>query len=189
MRESGRDAARSFYQSLPRQIKNMPFVEYLVGSKVTDLYDVIFEVEDSRDFNLFNESDPGDDALLSPVLPSTLPASPVSQSPSRRFVTPWDDMQTSRSPRGRKISTLSPLDETSSNATVLSLDTTTPLSRLFARPKSVARNAAVDNEPDGTLQRIQALLAECRELPVHRLKDEMKELQVCTGNTSLVSLN
>ncbi|KAF8837769.1 hypothetical protein BDN67DRAFT_1071196 [Paxillus ammoniavirescens] len=172
MRESGRDAARSFCQSLPRQIKNMPLVEYLVGSKVTDLYDVIFEVEDSRDFNLFNESDPGDDALLSPVLASTLPASPVSQSPSRRLVTPWDNRQTSRSPRGRKISTLSPLDETSSNAKVLSLDTTTPLSRLFARPKSV-----VDNEPDGTLQRIQALLAECRELPVHRLKDEMKELQ------------
>ncbi|KAF9223526.1 hypothetical protein BS17DRAFT_802561 [Gyrodon lividus] len=176
-RESGKDVARSFCQSLPRQIKNMPLVEYLVGSKVTGLYDVIFEVEDSRDFNLFNESDRGDESLLSPVVTSACPASPASQSSSRRLPTLWDDQQASHSPRRRKISILTPLDETSSNATVLSLATTTPLSRLFARPKSVVPNATVNNEPDGNLQQIQALLEECREFPVLRLKDEMKVLQ------------
>ncbi|KAF9234138.1 hypothetical protein BU15DRAFT_53008 [Melanogaster broomeanus] len=171
-RESGKDTAHSFYQSLPRQIKKIPLIEYLVGSKATDLYDVIFEVEDSRDFNLFNESDHDHfDNLLSP----TVPASPTSQSPSRRFTTSSDDQYTSRSPRRRKISVLTPLEETASCAKVLSLDTTTPLSRLLARPKSVG--PAVDNEPDGNLQQIQALLEECRELPVRRLKDEMNQLQ------------
>ncbi|KIJ66723.1 hypothetical protein HYDPIDRAFT_85148 [Hydnomerulius pinastri MD-312] len=183
MRESGRDAAQSFYQSLPRQIKTMPLVEYLVGSKVTDLYDVIFEVEDSRDFNLFHESDHEDEGLLSPVVTSVFPASPMSQSPSRRLATLSDGQQTSPSPRRRKVSTLTPLEEISSNAKVLSLDTTTPLTRLFSRPKSAIPTANVDNlasvsnDTEGNLQRLQVLLEECRELPVRRLKDEMKELQ------------
>ncbi|KAH7884627.1 hypothetical protein F5I97DRAFT_2038545 [Phlebopus sp. FC_14] len=178
MKEYGKDTAYSIYHNLPRQIKSMPILEYFFGSQVADLYDVIFEVEDSRDFNLFDESDREDDTMMSPMNPSMFATTPSSRSPRRRLGTLSEDTRTSPSPRRRKVSTLAPLEETSSNAKVLSLDTTTPFTKLFGRLKLGSRSeASVQNEGDGNIQRVQALLEECREIPVHRLKDEMKELQ------------
>lgn len=176
MKECRRDFKQAFYQSLPRHLKNMPFVEYLVGSKSTDLYDVLFEVEESRDFNLFHDSENEDGEATSLTAVSIVPASPVSRSSSRGRTTLLDSQQTPRSARKRKISTLAPLQEVSSNAKVLSLDTTTPLSKLFSHSRPVT---AIDHESGGNLQRIQTLLDQYRDLPIRRLQDDMKEMQVC----------
>lgn len=172
-RESKKDSRHRFYHSLPRHLKNMPLVEYLVGSKSTDLYDVIFEVEESLDFNLFCDSE-NEDAGVPSV--SVLPASLPSRSPSRGRISQLDSQQTPRSTGKRKVSTLAPLQEVSSNARVLSVDTTTPLSKLFSHSRPVT---AVDHEDGGSLQRMQSLLDQYLELPIRRLQDEMKEMQVC----------
>ncbi|KAF8556200.1 hypothetical protein OG21DRAFT_1437510 [Imleria badia] len=174
MKESKKDSKHTFYQGLPRHLKKMPLVEYLVGSKSTDLYDVIFEVEGSRDFNLFHDSENEDEGVPSLPAVSVIPASPSSRSPFNGRATLFDNQQTPRSARKRKISTLAPLQEVSSNAKVLSLDTTTPLSRLFSHSRPVT---AVDHESGGNLQRVQSLLDQYRDLPIRRLQDEMKEMQ------------
>lgn len=177
---SGRDRIYPRYQNVPRQIRNMPVVEYLFGSQAADLYDAIFEVEDSRDFNLFNEIDNEEPSGLSPMAPSTAPAGSSPSGQPSLLVEDWR----SRSPsRNRKISALTPLEEISSTAEVLSLETTTPFTRLFSRRPTVP-SLRVDNlgaaqlDSEGGLQRLQSLLEECRELPVTRIRDEMKELQV-----------
>ncbi|KAG6333497.1 hypothetical protein ID866_5586 [Astraeus odoratus] len=166
---------------VPRQIRSIPMVEYLFGSQAADLYDVIFQVEDSRNFNLFNELDHEEDSLPS-AAPSALPTSPP-RSPFQSSAVPEDQLTVS-SPRRRKISTLTPLEETSSNAQVVQLETTTSIARLFNRFKPTLPSLKVNNlgteqlNDDEGLQRLRALLEECRELPVTRLRDEMKELQV-----------
>lgn len=177
--QSGRDRIYPRYQNVPRQIRNMPVVEYLFGSQAADLYDVIFEVEDSRDFNLFNEIDNEEPSRLSPMAPSTAPA--TASTPGQPSLLVED--RRSRSPsRNRKISMLTPLEEMSSTAEVLSLETTTPITRLFSRRPTIP-SLRVDNlgaaqlNSEGGLQRLQSLLEECRELPVTRIRDEMKELQ------------
>lgn len=175
---------QSFYYNVPRQLRNIPVVEYLFGSHSANLYDVIFEVEDSREFNLFSDMDHDEDSLLSPLVPATCPPSTTPQSPPRTSSLMPDDNRSSRSPRRRKVSTLTPLEETSSNATVLSLETTTPIAKLFGRFKpslptlKFEHSGSADSDGDKGLQRLQALLEECRELPVNKLRDEVKELQV-----------
>ncbi|KAI6024899.1 hypothetical protein BKA83DRAFT_4253865 [Pisolithus microcarpus] len=136
--------------------RNIPVVEYLFGSRAADLYGVIFQAEDSRDFNIFDEAGDGEESLLSPMVPST------SLSV------------------GRKTSALTPLEETSSSAKVLSLDTmTTPISKLFRRLKPPL-SLKVDNlgeghlESENGLQRLQSLLDECRDT---HLKDDIRDLQ------------
>ncbi len=47
-----------------------------------------------------------------------------------------------------------------------------PLQRLFSRP-------ADGPQVEATVKKVEALVDELRDLPVHKLKDEMKELQVC----------
>ncbi|KAF8440310.1 hypothetical protein L210DRAFT_3760506 [Boletus edulis BED1] len=171
MKEFKKDSKYTFYQSLPRHLKNMPLVEYLVGSKSTDLYDVIFEVEESRDFSLFH--DPEDEDARTTV--SVLPASPLSPSPSRGRTSLLDSQQAPRSPRKRKVSTLTPLQEVSSNAKLLSLDTNTPLSRLYSPARPVT---AIDHEDEcHHLHRMQSLLDQYRDLPIRCLQDEVKEMQ------------
>lgn len=166
----------TFYNSFPRHLKSMPLIEYLVGSKSTNLYDVIFEVEESRDFNLFHDSDNEDEGVSPLASVSVLPASPLSRLPSRGRTTLLDSHQTPRSPRKRKISSLATLDEVSSNAKVLSLDATTPLSKLFSHSRPVT---AIDHESGANLQRMQTLLDQYRDLPIRRLQDDMKEIHVC----------
>lgn len=162
---------RSLYRDVPRHIRNIPVVEYLFGSRAADLYGVIFQAEDSRDFNIFDEAENEEGSLLSPMVPST---SCQLGSPDHLESTPH---------RQRKTSALTPLEETSSSAKVLSLDmTTTPISKLFRRLKP-SLSLKVDNlggghlESENGLQKLQSLLEECRELPVTHLKDDIRDLQ------------
>ncbi|KAH6913281.1 hypothetical protein BKA70DRAFT_1369915 [Coprinopsis sp. MPI-PUGE-AT-0042] len=58
---SADDGAATFYNSLPRHIKNMPLVEALVGSASNDLFDAIFDVEVEDDLDPFETDDELDD--------------------------------------------------------------------------------------------------------------------------------
>lgn len=156
------------YRDVPRHVRNIPVVEYLFGSRAADLYGVIFQAEDSRDFNIFDEAGDGEESLLSPMVPSTScqlgSFDHVENTPHRQ----------------RKTSALTPLEETSSSAKVLSLDTmTTPISKLFRRLKPPL-SLKVDNlgeghlESENGLQRLQSLLDECRDT---HLKDDIRDLQ------------
>lgn len=156
------------YRDVPRHVRNIPVVEYLFGSRAADLYGVIFQAEDSRDFNIFDEAGDGEESLLSPMVPSTScqlgSSDHVENTPHRQ----------------RKTSALTPLEETSSSAKVLSLDTmTTPISKLFRRLKPPL-SLKVDNlgeghlESENGLQRLQSLLDECRDT---HLKDDIRDLQ------------
>jgi len=62
IRKTSKDAAETFFQSLPRHIKNMPLVEALVGPSSNDLYDAIFDMEVGEDeTDLFGDYDDGDE--------------------------------------------------------------------------------------------------------------------------------
>lgn len=189
LRESGKGVVRSLYHSIPRHIKNMPFVDYFVGSKSADLYEAIFEVEDSRKFDLFGDSE-DESSLQSPLASSTRhedSGSPSILEPRHhdRSISLSKKSQ-SQPPRTRKLSTLPPLSEPSGTGQILHLNTSTPVTRLFSQRFNHPSSAPlVEMLPDVTsmdrldssVKRIEALLEDCRELPVRRLKDEMKELQ------------
>ncbi|KAG2362718.1 hypothetical protein BDR07DRAFT_1450997 [Suillus spraguei] len=190
LRESGKGAARSLYHSIPRHIKNMSFVDYFAGSKSADLYEAIFEVEDSRDFDLFDDSEEGESSLRSPLAstirdensgsPSILEARRHERSAS------LSKKSQSQPPRTRKVSALPPLSEPSSAGKILHLNTSTPFTRLFsqrfihpssASPVEMLPDVTNMDRLDSSVKRIEALLEDCRELPVRKLKDEIKELQ------------
>jgi hypothetical protein len=188
LRESGKGAARSLYHSIPRHIKNMPFVDYFVGSKSADLYEAIFEVEDSRDFELFDDSEEDESSLRSPLASgheNSGSSSILEPRPHKRS-TSLSKKSQSQPPRTRKVSALPPLSEPLGAGKILHLNMSTPLTRLFSQrfnhpssaPAEILPDATNMDRLDSSVKRIEALLEDCRELPVRKLKDEMKELQV-----------
>lgn len=187
LRESGKGVARSLYHSIPRHIKNMPFIDYFVGSKSADLYEAIFEVEDSRDFELFDDSEEDESSLRSPLTPGhENPSPPPTPEPQcHKRPTSLPKKSQSQPPRTRKVSALPPLSEPSGTGKNLHLNTSTPLTRFFSQRFNHPSSASAEMLPDVTnmdrldssIKRIEGLLEDCRELPVRKLKDEMKELQ------------
>lgn len=170
----------------------MPFVDYFVGSKLADLYEAIFEVEDSRDFGLFNEEGEDERTLRSPHPSGNGDTESVSSLPYHKSIS-FPKRPQSQPPRSRKVSTLSPLSEQSGTAKVLHLDTSTPLSRLYSqRNPSPSPLLVLDHEVsnidrlDSSMKRIEALLEGCRDLPICKLKDEILELQVSEHNIVLI---
>lgn len=188
LRESGKGAARSLYHSIPRHIKNMPFVDYFVGSKSADLYEAIFEVEDSRDFELFDDSEVDETSLRS-LLTSRHEdsgSSPISEPRRHKRSASLSKKSQSQPPRTRKVSALPALSEPSGTRKILHLNTSTPVTSLFLQrfndpsstpPVEMLPDITNMDRLDSSINRIEALLQDCRELPVRKLKDEMKDLQ------------
>ncbi|KAG1747063.1 uncharacterized protein EDB91DRAFT_1116028 [Suillus paluster] len=176
LRESGKGAAHSLYHSIPRHIKNMPFVDYFVGSKSADLYEAIFEVEDSRDFGLFDDSEEDESKMKTG-------SSSVSALRRRNSLISLSKKSQSQPPRTRKVSALPPLSEPSSTGKILHLNTSTQITRLYSQRLNLPLSAPPASEIadvdrlDSSIKRIEVLLEDCRDLPVRKLKDEMKELQ------------
>jgi len=193
LRESGKDAAQSIYNNLPRQLKNMPILDALLGANANDIYEALFDIDlEQHETQLFSdESDedlpppelrplPSRDSLrdrrpLSPSSGGRGPSSPLRETHNRR-------RSGSGSPRPRRTA-LPPIIQTSSSAEVPSLSKQSPLAKLFS-PNSVRQRAVsqIDRTPamqqtDAALKRLEGLLEDARNLPVIRLKDEMKELQ------------
>ncbi|PFH52912.1 hypothetical protein AMATHDRAFT_138783 [Amanita thiersii Skay4041] len=178
LRETSKDAAHSLFNSLPRQIKNIPLFEALVGSSTNGLYDAIFDVDLNGESELFNDSD-------EEQAPGLLSRSSREDSRSRRSPTPKVRRQSPSpgrasasgirqrmtSPRLRVSSALSPV-EIPFSAEYPNSNAASPLTRLFTN-----RTPLETQVPEANLKKIENLLDEVRDLPVQRLKDEMKELQ------------
>ncbi|KAH7928247.1 hypothetical protein BV22DRAFT_1126692 [Leucogyrophana mollusca] len=184
LRETGKDAAHSLYHSLPRHIKNIPLIEYLVGSKAADLYEAIFDVEESRDFDLFDESEFEEDTLSSPAIRSHVGIDAFSSNRAPKRYKSSTSLGVDLSPsRSRKVSTLTPLAETSSTANILSLDTSTALARLYnqgSKPHlqplpflhGPSMGEGIEADPKG-----RETVGDSRDPYTRRLIGEMKELQ------------
>jgi hypothetical protein len=171
----------------------MPLVEALVGSSTSDLYDAIFDMDLASEFDPFDHEDDEDRDV--PVLRSIhsrenlsvnadLKSRHETPSPtrSRRQKSPVGP-----SPRSRTISGLLPLELggvqlASGEHTSGSLRS--PLARLYATRVPVVEERATMSA-EGAMRRMEVLLEDMRDLPVQKLKDEMKELQVCVFYSSL----
>ncbi|KAF7323041.1 hypothetical protein HMN09_00084000 [Mycena chlorophos] len=184
LRESSKDAAHTIFNSLPRQIKNMPIVEALIGSTSSNLHEAIFEIDSPPAGDLFAESDAEDDRphLRSMASHESLasvrtPPSGVRRQPSRvsfagrssrRELSPLGGGSPGR-PRPT-----SGLELGVSSAEVPS-GNRSPLARFFAHVDPPPTSENVDIE--SSVRRVEAMVEDLRDLPVHRLKDEMRELQ------------
>ena len=184
-RESGVGVAYSLFQSLPRQIKNMPLIEALVGSSSNDMYEAIFDVDAGSDMDPFGDSDdefgpalrsfPSRDYLEAPPTPTVKMRTrcPSSTRPngSRRG-----------SPRLQNLRPVSLDRAPDASATGISRS---PLAVLFGS-RSTSDAQATVLRAEASVRRVESLLEDIRELPVQKLKEEMKELQV--GDVSYMHL-
>ncbi|KAK7032991.1 hypothetical protein R3P38DRAFT_778928 [Favolaschia claudopus] len=184
LRETSVDAAHTLFNSLPRQIKNMPFVEALVGSTSNNLYEAIFELEGSIGPPLFEESDEEEDnhpQLRSVASHESLPSAGVRRQPSRVSLAPPSPFRAtsparSASPRRRRP--LSALDVGAASAE-LTQGSRSPLARLFAYndPPPPAAGPSGQGQIEGSIRRVEAIVDDLRAMPVHKLKEEMREVQ------------
>ncbi|KAF7312239.1 hypothetical protein MIND_00236900 [Mycena indigotica] len=175
LRQSSKDAAHTIFNNLPRHIKNMPFVEALVGSASSNLYEAIFEVDAPPPTELFNESDDEDERphLRSLASRESLGVSPAPSTPVRRQ--PSRVSYGTRSPRSPRGSPARPRPMSALEVGGAEVGgSRSPLARFFAH---VDPPAPSNNESATSLRRVEAMLEDIRDLPVNKLKDEMRELQ------------
>ena len=201
---SGTDGAQSFFNNLPmaRHIKNIPLMEALTFSSTNDLFQAIFDVElDEADYGLFlDESGIEEDlATLGTFhsrenLPDGRRSSPVPKIRTRYPSSLGGTPTNVRSGDPGSSNTVFPGGQSPPSSIIESPLTRLFRSRLTSTPgiiqpgasseaavaaAQVATRAAMNTETSArhieTLLETQAV----RELPVHKLKEEMKELQVC----------
>ncbi|KAI0687685.1 hypothetical protein BC835DRAFT_1408332 [Cytidiella melzeri] len=193
LRESGKDAAHTFYASFSRKVKNVPFLERLVGSSATDLYDAIFDVELDQEYDLFHDHDSDGEGRHGRISSHVSRASSPTPAGRRRTSTPRRRTVSvprtptsaggavSRSPYSRNAA-LPALVEPSAAGEIQTVGPRSPLNRLFNYRREVSAsqerlappNAATDRD---MLKKLETMVDEIRHLPVNKLKEEMKELQ------------
>ena len=203
---SGKDGAQSFFNNLPmaRHIKNMPLMGALTGSPTNDLFEAIFDIElDEADYGLFlDESDSEADLVAlnsfhsrenfrhdrrpSPVpkirtrYPSNLGHSPINveerSGDSGSSNTVFPSLRDQSSPSSINQSPLTRLFRSRLSSTSGIIQPAASSEAAVAAAQ-VATRAAMNTET--STRHIETLLETVRELPVHKLKEEMKELQVC----------
>ena len=167
-----------------------------MGTNLHDVYEAIFEAEPDvveEDEELFadreqdriglhswasREHDRNGTHIASPEL--HVPESPARVSHRASSNPRSHQGQPSSSPRTRKLSLRPSLAEP---LRVAAAETRTPLSRLFGarwpdadKGQSPVETQKLDKVEEG-VRRVQELLEDVRELPVTRLKEEMRELQ------------
>jgi hypothetical protein len=177
-----------------------------MGTNLHDVYEAIFDVEPDlveEEDELFEDREQDRVGLHSWMsresgingthtppqmnLPSEshIPESPARSSRRASSFPRTQPGQSSRSPRNRKLSLRPSLAEPLrlSASEAQSAGPRSPLSRLFANRLSGADTGPspvdvhkLDKVEEG-VRRVQELLEDVRELPVSKLKDEMRELQ------------
>ncbi|TCD67162.1 hypothetical protein EIP91_000447 [Steccherinum ochraceum] len=227
-----RESSTDTFNSLSRHIKSVPFLEHIVGSSTTDLYDAIFDVDvaDNEGLALFDEDEDADDDraemrsiasqddhstippfVLSPptaAMPNTATSISTTgtetqahaQRPSEPSATRAQDPTTpsrrtnrstsrrregtgvspSGSPRPRRIHLPSAIAPSLSGE-IPTIGPRSPLSRLYTTGRtvsSVSQSAATHATAEASIRKLEAAVEDIKSLPVNRLKDEMKELQV-----------
>ncbi|KAI4519528.1 hypothetical protein K525DRAFT_258399 [Schizophyllum commune Loenen D] len=177
-RETGRDSP-SLFTSLPRQLKNMPILEGLVGTRAEDLVEAIFDVDEEHDDDLFQSSNEEDEERQGRRYYGSREH---SRTPTRGLASPPDvirrlraERQTSR-PRLR-TRTLSSASEVVATAEVPS-GPLSPLAKFFGygREGKEGDTGSVANV-QASMKRMEAALDDVKDLPVQQLRDEMKEVQ------------
>ena len=184
-----RDATSSFYNS----VRNMPLLEAFVGTNSDDLYDAIFDVDVIPDEGLFNNLEEDERPALRSIASSaglrgnrsrgrtpgpgparnvqSPPLSPMS--PTRTAGTP--DVSPMRKPI--TISTASLL-EPGQPGDHLSVGKVSPLARLFAGDSPVRGRTVSMQGAGASLKKVETLLEEIKSLPINKVTEEMRELQV-----------
>jgi len=204
VRESAQLVAQSIYNILPRPVRSLPFFEALMGSNMHDVYEAIFDVEPGlaeEDEELFADREHDRIGLHSwtsresgrsgthtpPLAPPPelhTPDRPTRTSHRSSSFPRSRPGQSSGSPRPRKLSVRpSPL-RVSAEARIPG--PLSPLARLFSSRQSEAEAIGAGLNPvdiqkldrvEEGVRRVQELLEDVRELPVSKLKEEMRELQ------------
>lgn len=198
-RENGATAAHDIYDSVSRRMKQLPFLERLVGASTTDLYDAIFDVNYASAMDLFEDEEEAEQRPSVMLSDNLRPPSPTP-NPNRRAPSPLTPARRtrfggspSRSPRQRG-GALPSLLEPSQSAEVLHGGPFSPLSRLYTgRPGLTDSRERLHSptfghgEAQASVKRLEGLVEEIRGMPVNKLKDEMKELQVSVTSLDVVS--
>lgn len=184
------DAAQSLFHSLPRHIKNLPLIETLIGSSSSDLYEAIFDVE-HNEFDLFQDSDEDELPALRSIQSRDNVRSAPSPSPRRNRrplsnerpsrVDPEIDNVTVTTPTGLRHPSMLEPPHVSIDIPLASGANLSPLSKLFGPQRAASSERRAVASVDASVRRVESMLDDIRDLPVHRLKDEMKELQVGFG--------
>jgi hypothetical protein len=170
-RESGKESSAS--TSMFRHIKNIPFMEALVGSTSTDVYDAIFELDSESEDE--GQSTSGDQHSYRPLRSIGSRETLRRKDPSpvgRRSVSRPPSNTANKRPRLLSTAVVEGLEIPSAKS---------PLARFFSGAKipTVGESSAISSL-DATVRKVEAMVDDMRDLPVQRLKDEMKELQVRT---------
>lgn len=182
-RES-RETTSSFYNS----IRNMPLLEAIVGTSSNDLYDAIFDVDVMPEEDLFENLGEDEQPALRSVAssirlrasrsrgrtPGPAPTTSV-QSPPLSPTSPTKSRGTPNvSPMMRPITiSTSNLLEPGQSSEVPRIS---PLARLFAGDSPVrGRTTSIAG---ASLKKVETALEEIKRLPVNKLAEEMRELQV-----------
>ncbi|KAG6868676.1 hypothetical protein C0993_012179 [Termitomyces sp. T159_Od127] len=181
--ETGREAAQSLFNSLPRHIKHMPLVEALVGSSSNDIYDAIFDVEVNSDIDPFEGVEDETPMLRSFYSRDTLNVAAQSSPSTRRRPLPSGassaSIHDSPKPKHNPSLPTEPLlsMEGIGNFASVSENNRSPLARLFSSRMAAADAQIATVRADGTMKRIERMLEDVQSLPVQKLKEEMKDLQ------------
>lgn len=182
-RKSSADAAHSLFNSLPRHVKNMPLVEALMGSSSGGLYGAIFDVDVPGELDLFDDSEdefpPGLHSFHSRDNLQR-PSTPTSKTKLRR-------PSSARPPSHRSLHPPLSMEETPE--IVPSASGRSTLAMLFGPrvvPVDYTQVAASASRAEASVRKVEELLGEMRDLPVEKLKEGMKELQVCGVVMSMV---
>ncbi|KAF8640326.1 hypothetical protein AX16_010221 [Volvariella volvacea WC 439] len=221
-RESSIGAAQTLFNSLPRHIKNIPFIEAIVGSTASNLYDVIFDVDVDHDLGLWEDEEERADetfgTLRSLRSRDNLRAEASGEQAEQRRRSPSSAREngsrrprsTPRSPAHREreavaisasgsprlviTSALPPSDSQEgtggSGLGASGSGPISPLARLFGNrfpssgsglgllsaPNMIGQVDVVE-ATQSSLKRMEGLIEDVKNLPVQKLKDEMKELQ------------
>lgn len=178
----------------------MPILERLVGSSASDLYEAIFDVEINEEYDLFHDSD-GEGPPPAPSTHVSRASSPTrrggrirSLSRRRRTVSvphsPTSAGVSNRSPRASPYNrnvALPALLEPSASGEVQTVGPRSPLNRLFnhRRDFSASQERLMPSVSMDGIKKLESMVDDIRSLPVNKLKEEMKELQVCGAPSSV----
>jgi hypothetical protein len=217
-----RQTSKNFFKRLPEHIRQMPFLDVLVGSSHSDIYDAILDM-DVVDPDFFLEVGDEEDSILGTRhskenLATTsshsqtqeasfnFPSSPTIarrrtqlrnrvSSTTRLAVNPTVDTpqlhtrSLSSSARERKLGEENYGAASSGPSLRLSIPRPgncssgmmSPLARLFSNRTSFAADQTLAmNTPEASLnaKKVEALIEGVKDLPIAKLSEEMKELQV-----------
>lgn len=210
----GVDSPKNSFSNFTRNIQSMLFLEAIVGSRSTTVYEAVFETELTREQEEAMYAGAGIDAYIdgSADLRSVSSMEGIISTPLRRDLS----RSRTRSPMRRNVSAVrepgalappatqitpgQPLRPETARLNVDILDQedapakqTSRLSRLFEAQRLVASlsdttvgalnplpaSPVVPEETFESLRRLESILVQIRELPVLRLKEEIKDVQVC----------